>query len=194
MNAIKEILNTPDTPSGKKKLNKLITKLGLGKKQKGDILKNVVNNELGGSSNSEYYYRIDTNAYVNSLPSSIVPYLNNFLILITKNAISHFVDQIGDDVRGIYYNIGAPDLTTEYAIRSIYAICISDSAPFGAGNPLFKGDLKKRFTNFTNSIRLQDPEYINEMEAVLLPFFNYVTEITKDEYYSLSSNKIIEYE
>lgn len=194
MNIIKEMLNLPDTPSGKKKLNKLITKLGLGKKQKGDILKNVVNNELGGSSNSEYYYRIDTNAYVSSLPSYIVPSLHTFLDLITENAISHFVDQSGNDVRGIYYNIGAPDLTDEYSIRTIYAICISDSAPFGIGNPLFKGDLKKRFTNFMNSIRLQDPESVNEIEAVLLPFFDYVTEITKDEYYSLSSNKIIEYE
>lgn len=194
MNIIKEMLNLPDTPSGKKKLNKLITKLGLGKKQKGDILKNVVNNELGGSSNSEYYYRIDTDAYVSSLPSDIVPYLNNFLNLITKNAISHFVDERGDDVRGIYYKTGAPSLTNEYEIRTIYAICVSDSAPFGEGNPLFKGDLKKRFTNFMNSIRLQDPESVNEMEGVLLPFFNYVTEITKDEYYSLSSNKIIEYE
>lgn len=50
MNIIKEMLNLPDTPSGKKKLNKLITKLGLGKKQKGDILKNVVSGDIGGSN------------------------------------------------------------------------------------------------------------------------------------------------
>ena len=55
MNIIKEMLNLPDTPSGKKKLNKLITKLGLGKKQKGDILKNVVSGDIGGSNvNSDF--------------------------------------------------------------------------------------------------------------------------------------------
>lgn len=54
MNIIKEMLNLPDTPSGKKKLNKLITKLGLGKKQKGDILKNVVSGDIGGGSGKEY--------------------------------------------------------------------------------------------------------------------------------------------
>lgn len=60
MNIIKEMLNLPDTPSGKKKLNKLITKLGLGKRQKGDILKNVVSGDIGGgASKDEYvYYKV----------------------------------------------------------------------------------------------------------------------------------------
>ncbi len=62
MNIIKEMLNTPDTPSGKKKLNKLITKLGLGKKQKGDIIKSVVNNELGDASKDEYIYYKSTDS------------------------------------------------------------------------------------------------------------------------------------
>ena len=48
MNIIKQIFETPDTPSGKKRLNNHITRLGLGKKQKGEVLKNVINGELGG--------------------------------------------------------------------------------------------------------------------------------------------------
>lgn len=64
MNIIKEMLNLPDTPSGKKKLNKLITKLGLGKKQKGDILKNVVSGDIGGGGNEDVlkvsYYIVNT--------------------------------------------------------------------------------------------------------------------------------------
>ena len=52
MNIIKQIFETPDTPSGKKRLNNLITRLGLGKKVKGDLMKDIVSGELGGA-NSE---------------------------------------------------------------------------------------------------------------------------------------------
>ena len=37
MNIIKQMFETPDTPSGKKRLNNLIIRLGLGKKIKGDL-------------------------------------------------------------------------------------------------------------------------------------------------------------
>ena len=61
MNIIKQMFETPDTPSGKKRLNNLITRLGLGKKVKGDLMKDVVSGELGGGSNEvkEYkYYKV----------------------------------------------------------------------------------------------------------------------------------------
>ena len=61
MNIIKQIFETPDTPSGKKRLNNLITRLGLGKKVKRDLMKDVVSGELGGgASNGEvkvWYYK-----------------------------------------------------------------------------------------------------------------------------------------
>lgn len=53
MNIIKQMFETPDTPSGKKRLNNLITRLGLGKKVKGDLMKDVVNGELGGGASGE---------------------------------------------------------------------------------------------------------------------------------------------
>lgn len=59
MNIIKQIFETPDTPSGKKRLNNLITRLGLGKKVKGDLMKDVVSGELGGGGdldNSQFKY------------------------------------------------------------------------------------------------------------------------------------------
>lgn len=46
MNIIKQMFETPDTPSGKKRLNNLITRLGLGKKVKGDLMKDVISGEL----------------------------------------------------------------------------------------------------------------------------------------------------
>lgn len=63
MNIIKQIFETPDTPSGKKRLNNLITRLGLGKKVKGDLMKNVVSGELGGGNGNaevkDWYYTFD---------------------------------------------------------------------------------------------------------------------------------------
>ena len=59
MNIIKQIFDLPDTPSGKKRLNNLITRLGLGKKIKGDLMKDVVSGELGGDSNEEYINTIE---------------------------------------------------------------------------------------------------------------------------------------
>ena len=53
MNIIKQMFETPDTPSGKKRLNNLITRLGLGKKIKGDLMKDVVSGELGGGASTD---------------------------------------------------------------------------------------------------------------------------------------------
>lgn len=65
MNIIKQIFETPDTPSGKKRLNNLITRLGLGKKVKGDLMKDVVSGELGGGASDgevkEWYYKDNSN-------------------------------------------------------------------------------------------------------------------------------------
>lgn len=84
MNIIKEMLNTPDTPSGKKKLNKLITKLGLGKKQKGDILKNVVSGDIGGASKNpftEYLYFKFANVTSEEFHTDVGDYLFNLRLL-----------------------------------------------------------------------------------------------------------------
>ena len=103
MNIIKEMLNLPDTPSGKKKLNKLITKLGLGKKQKGDILKNVVSGDIGGggASKDEYvYYKVINSALFGQLVDPIM----------LASPISKFkaqpYNENGDLINFIYYAAG----------------------------------------------------------------------------------------
>jgi len=63
MNIIKQIFETPDTPSGKKRLNNLITRLGLGKKIKGDLMKDVVSGELGGGASDLSNYINDVYDY-----------------------------------------------------------------------------------------------------------------------------------
>ena len=59
MNIIKQIFETPDTPSGKKRLNNLITRLGLGKKQKGEVLIDLMTLEVGCSESTKgFQYKI----------------------------------------------------------------------------------------------------------------------------------------
>lgn len=87
MNIIKEMLNLPDTPSGKKKLNKLITKLGLGKKQKGDILKNVVSGDIGNGGGASLASKLKSRKVCWTIDKSKVtdetfPILKNVILQI----------------------------------------------------------------------------------------------------------------
>ena len=106
MNIIKEMLNLPDTPSGKKKLNKLITKLGLGKKQKGDILKNVVSGDIGGvASKDEYiYYKVIDSPLFGQLLEPII------LVSPISKIKAQPYNENEDLINFIYYGAGTSNM------------------------------------------------------------------------------------
>ena len=108
MNIIKQIFETPDTPSGKKRLNNLITRLGLGKKVKGNLMKDVVSGDLGGDVKKYGYYRISPDIFNlvaegrEQFYGFIIEILN-FFANIELNGVTNF-----DRISGIQGYINCP--------------------------------------------------------------------------------------
>lgn len=172
MNIIKQMFETPDTPSGKKRLNNLITRLGLGKKIKGDLMKDVVSGELGGASNGEVkeykYYRINN--------------LKDEDTMTTMQLIALFTDA---------YVIVRPYLhsDTEFLARIVLGWSIHDIIKININGTInYPNGSDSRFYPITN----QPIEYILNIACEQ----GMLTEITKEEYYSYDFIKYedIEYE
>lgn len=194
MNIIKEMLNLPDTPSGKKKLNKLITKLGLGKKQKGDILKNVVNGNIsnggGGVDIKEWYYSIDVEKMIQDLSIDSDEMKLAVLNMINVYGPTAYLIAGGYDDN---HRIGERtyiDLNNVFFFNRLKAIklsnisCIEITSGTSSTFSIFRcyGNLEER------GKMLEDLVAENMLECIK----SGITEISKEQYYDLIQIPIIE--
>ena len=187
MNIIKQIFETPDTPSGKKRLNNLITRLGLGKKVKGDLMKDVVSGELGGGANNsevkEWYYYFSCWKFIDDND------LNESDALEILNGIEMATNPIARIVKYTSTNNSEPDIYYETAITTPSTIDLDTVIYFKynenyywhlpLNNKLFviKGTLEERLESFIKFSSLTGNEVID--------FSKYFVSMTKEEYYSI---------
>ena len=188
MNIIKQIFETPDTPSGKKRLNNLITRLGLGKKQKGEVLKNVINGELGGGSveYNRWYYMLDSKKLTtdfnfkdqNNIPEDVTDIC---MIIDTMQPLFTLIaEEYGN--QQAEYKKSIPPLHTLNGWNLLRNPCfvISDELPFvadiGKGyNLVIKGSLEERFKALV--------ELSSDMSEYL-HYFDYIIPLSKEEFES----------
>lgn len=178
MNIIKQMFETPDTPSGKKRLNNLITRLGLGKKVKGDLMKDVVSGELGGGASSEvkeWYYRINVDNFsadfynIKGLLEMSQCYITNIFGMGGKGEVTSNPGDIQNIYADRFFAIklvnNIPYVFLDYETHNIVHIY---------------GDIYER--NYLMAKRIQQSI---TMEQVRTLIDNYLIEISKEEYESL---------
>ena len=189
MNIIKQIFETPDTPSGKKRLNNLITRLGLGKKQKGEVLKNVINGELGGGSveYNRWYYMLDSKKLTtdfnfrnqDNIPEDVtnicmvIDTMGPSLTLIAKEYDNQSYEHI-KSASVLLYTLNG------WSLMRNPCFVISDEVPslvdiVDGAAIVIKGSLEERFKSY-NEVTPEMAEYSYCL--------NYIIPLTKEEFES----------
>lgn len=183
MNIIKQIFETPDTPSGKKRLNNLITRLGLGKKVKGDLMKDVVSGELGGTSSSsklksrKVCWKLDneklTDETFNQLKTVLIEILKNYPLY---SSIHEEYDNATHNLHKYY---------TQFVNIPLCILLVSDSVTWSTFYFEEAEDIENDIDGFMGLFKTMEPSITEEMVYEMMG----LKRIPYEEYMALRINQ-----